>query len=380
VYDVIVVGAGPAGSMASYMIASTGYSVLMIEKKKEIGFPIQCGEGITQFCLQYNKLPEGNWIKWKVKGVKSMLPSGYYFYTEEPGYSIDRAGFDKWLAECAIERGAELVNAKAKAIEGKAGKWKIFTNEGEYKGRIVIGADGPSSNIARWRGLLMERHYLLAYQYKFDAKYMKQMDDKWFSIYWHEKFRGGYGWVFPRGEEYNVGVGGVNASVSQLKSFCKSIGIDIDKKKEMNKGVIPFAYKFVSRAQEGIMIVGDAACMTNPTSGGGIQAALASGRISAKKAIKSLEEENFSITLEYDREIRKTPYLHPAHLKCARYLQKWKNEDWFFLGSILHGKKFTDLTLWRSFLAGLKHPSYLLRAREMLTIRKAMKINQKYGW
>jgi len=378
-YDVIVVGAGPAGGMASYTIASKGFSVLVMEKKKEIGKPVQCGEGITKFCLENVGLSKGEWIKWKVKGIKSILPGGYYFYTREAGYSIDRAYFDKWLIDKAMDEGAELVNERAKRIQGKAGNWKIEGNKKEYRGKILIGADGPPSNIARQMGLLKNRKFLFGYQYKFRAADM-EFDDEWFHIYWGEEFKGGYGWVFPRGDEYNIGVGGIKANINQLKNFCKYLKIDVTKKIEMNKGVIPFNYNFISRGEKGIMIVGDAAGMTNPISGGGIHAALASGKLAGEIAVKAMEKEDVNITIKYDKKIKNTPFLNPVHLKGALYLQKWKQEDWKFLGKIMHKKDFSELTLWKSFVAGLKNPKYLLRGKEMLLIRKAMKINQKYGW
>ena len=376
--QIIVVGAGPAGGMASYTIASQSIPVLMIDRKKEIGKPVQCGEGITKFSLSDAGLTEGKWIKWRIEGIKSMLPKGYYFYTKEEGYSIDRAEFDKWLVEKAMDKGAQLINERVRYIRKHGDGWKIVTDKREYQSKIIIGADGPSSIIAYQTGLLRERNYLLAYQYKFKGK--GEFDDEWFHIYWSEYFKGGYGWVFPRGDEYNVGIGGINANIEGLNKFCKKLGFDISKKIGISKGAIPFSFRFVSRAEKGIMIVGDAAGLTNPVTGGGIHAALVSGKIAGEIAVKSIEEEKIDKTLEYDKIIRKTPFLNPIHFKAANYLHKWSDKDWEFLGKILNKKYFHELSLWKSFLAGIKNPKYLLRGREMLTIRKSMMINQKYGW
>jgi len=376
-YDVIVVGAGPSGGMASYTIALHGFSVAIIERKKEIGKPLQCGEGINKFCLEDAGLPKGEWIKWKVKGVKSILPGGYYFYTKQEGYSIDRVAFDKWIVEKGVENGAKLLNERFKTIIKVADGWKIITNKNEYYAKIVIGADGPSSSVSYQLGLLKNREYLRAYQYKFKGNII---NDNWFHIYWGEEFRGGYGWVFPRGDEYNVGIGGVSASIEKLNLFCKKLGLDVSKKFSIVKGAIPFNFEFKSRAENGIMIVGDAAGLTNPATGGGIHAALVSGKMAGEIAIESLEKEKIEITLRYDKMIKRTPFLDPVHIKAAKYLQKWKDDDWKFLGKILNGKYFHELSLFKSFLAGIKNPKYMLRGREMLTIRKSMKINQKYGW
>jgi digeranylgeranylglycerophospholipid reductase len=70
VYDVIIIGAGPAGGMAARQISKKGYKILIIDKKKVVGVPVQCGEGMNHFALEENDLkPNDSWINKRVKGV-----------------------------------------------------------------------------------------------------------------------------------------------------------------------------------------------------------------------------------------------------------------------------------------------------------------------
>jgi len=381
-YDAIIVGAGPAGGMAAEVISGKNLLILLIEKKKEIGVPIQCGEAITEFCLKDMGLKEdAKWVKQRVKGVKILLPENKYFYSRENGLAIDRSIFDKWLVEKSVRKGAEiLLETKVNRVERRKDKWVVKTKDEEYAGKILIVADGALSKIARQLHMLKKGEYLLGYQYKFDGKYVKYPEKEWFVMYWYTSFRGGYGWVFPRGDEYNIGVVSKYANVRMLKNFCKRIGISPERKKEINAGLIPFDFKFETRAREGAMIVGDAGGMANPVTGGGIHAALASGKMAGELAVEALKKSDLSFTERYDAEIRKTPYLHKSQLKTAKYFQGWGDEERKFLGKVMHGLEMENLTLFKSFLIGLKNPKYLFRANELLAIRKAMLMNKKYGW
>jgi digeranylgeranylglycerophospholipid reductase len=380
--DVIVVGAGPAGSMAAEIVSSQGYSVQLIERKKRVGVPVQCAEGMTEFCLKNVGLPlKEEWVKQRVKGVKLMLPNNTCFYSSEPGLSVDRKIFDSWLANRAVEKGTKLkLDTTMKKIEGKAGNWKVKTSKGEFNSKVVVGADGPSSKMSRLLHLLEHREYLKAIQYKFDAKDIDFPERERFCIIMDEVYKGGYGWVFPRGDEFNVGIGGPFGNPSLLNNFCKTLKFDVNKKKEVNAGLVPFNFRFKTRSMEGVVIIGDAGGMTNPATGGGIHAALFSGKVAGELIVKALELENLKILEKFDYEIKKTQFLNPIHQRTANYFKKWTNEDWKFFGEATNGMEMKDLTLFRSFLIGLKYPRYLLRARELLTIRKDMIINQKYGW
>jgi len=228
-------------------------------------------------------------------------------------------------------------------------------------------------------GLLKSREHIKALQYKFDVKDIKHPEDEWLCMYHDVSFSSGYGWIFPRGDEYNIGVVGPTANTSLLNRFCNNIGLLPNKKKELNAGLIPLNYEFITRAKEGVIIVGDAAGMTNPVTGGGIHAALFSGKMAGEITVQALESEDLKIMQCYDEKIKKTPFLNPIHLRTVKYFLNFTDKDWASIGESINKLNLTDLTLFKCLFIGLKYPRYLPRTRELLTIRKEMQINQKYG-
>jgi flavin-dependent dehydrogenase len=147
-YDILIVGAGPAGSSAAQMAAETGASVLMIERKKLIGEPVHCAEFIPKQLLGElgcNK----DFIVQPVKGMKSILPDNEIVETTAPGLMINRNIFDLALAQKAKETGANIWT-ETRALEYDNGS-VIAEKNGEHiriKADIIIGADGP---IQGWR-------------------------------------------------------------------------------------------------------------------------------------------------------------------------------------------------------------------------------------
>ena len=381
-YDAIVIGGGPAGSTAAEKIAAEGFSVLMIDMKKEIGKPVQCAEAITEYSLKNNNLPQKKkWIKQKIKGIKILLPDNHCFYSASPGLSIDRTQFDKWLAEKAIDSNCKLrTHTTMKEILGKPGKWKVITNNGSFKSKMLIGADGASSKTARILNLLTNRKYITALQYKFNKKDSDFNENEWFCMTMDEKFMGGYGWIFTRGDEFNVGIGSPQGNIDLLNQYCKQYNFDVDKKKKLNAGIVPYYFNLKSRTRKGAIIIGDAAGLTNPVTSGGIHQAIYSGKKAGEITVEALEKENIDLVKKFDRKIKKTPFLNPLHRKTAEYFRKWNNKDWKTFGRLVDGLEMKDLTLGRCFLIAVKHPPYFLKSRQLLNIRKEMQINKKYGW
>lgn len=381
-YDAIVIGAGPAGSFTAKEIAEKGFKVLLIDMKKEIGKPVQCAEAITEFAFENVGLKTQNkWVKQKINGIKILLPKNKCFYSTVKCLSIDRLLFDKYLAELAVSAGSELkLKTRMKKIKKENKKYIIDTDNEKYKTKIIVGADGFLSKTARILGLLKHQEYINAYEYKFNKKDIDFHTNKWLCMTMDETFHGGYGWVFPRGDEYNVGVGSIDAKLKLLNNYCKSLGFDINKKKSFIAGKLPYYFDIKKRVIPGAIIVGDAAAMTNPVTGGGIHSAMYSGKIAGQLVAESLEKNNMEIMLNYDKIMKKSMFLHPIHRRVAYYFQRWTNKNWDFFADAADGLDMKDLTYFKSFKIGLKYPRYMLRAIELLSIRKEMQINQKYGF
>ncbi|HTW55740.1 MAG TPA: NAD(P)/FAD-dependent oxidoreductase, partial [Thermoplasmata archaeon] len=127
--DVLVIGAGPAGSMTAKWAAKHGARVVMIEKRQEIGSPVRCGEGMSKDWLHDVGITPGPWVNLEVEGARIYSPSEKVFEINEKhagnevGYVVERDGFDKALAIDAANAGVEiLLKTSAVAILKEKGK------------------------------------------------------------------------------------------------------------------------------------------------------------------------------------------------------------------------------------------------------------------
>ncbi|UCH89724.1 MAG: NAD(P)/FAD-dependent oxidoreductase, partial [Thermoplasmata archaeon] len=165
-YDVVVVGAGPGGSMTAKVAAEEGAKVILIEKRQEIGVPVRCGEGIARVWLNEVGIePNPKWIAHEVDGARVISPSGGMLTMDERvagnecGYVVHREIFDQELAKMAVKAGADLM-VKTSAID--------VLREGDYitgvkavymkdtfniNAKITVAADGFESKVARWADL-----------------------------------------------------------------------------------------------------------------------------------------------------------------------------------------------------------------------------------
>ena len=315
-YDVVVVGAGPAGSMTAKWAAKGGARVLMIEKRQEIGSPVRCGEGISTTWLDSVgiKLDSKSFAR-EVKGAKIVAPNGTAFYLDakhagdEVGIVIDRIFFDKLLAHDAVKAGADLT-LKTSAIgllkdgtKVTGVKVRSFGQTRDIRAGCVVAADGFESQVGRWAGIdtsLAPRDITSCFQYRltnisYDADFCE--------FVLGSKAPGGYIWVFPKNEDTaNVGIG---MQLSKLKDpadvkkyLDKYIQEDPRLRKgrplELVSGAVSICSPIDKTVGDGILLVGDAARQIDPITGGGISNSCKSGKVAGEVLAKATRERNFS--------------------------------------------------------------------------------------
>lgn len=315
-YDVVVVGAGPAGSMTAKWAAKGGARVLMIEKRQEIGSPVRCGEGISRAWLDSVgiKLDQKS-LAWQVKGAKIVAPNGTAFHLSEKmagnevGIVLDRVFFDKLLAKDAVKAGADLM-LKTSAVGllkdgGKIGgvRVKSFGETKEIRAGCVVAADGFESQVGRWAGIdtsLAPRDITTCLQYRLTNV---DIDPDYCEFILGSKAPGGYVWIFPKNEDTaNVGLG---LQLTKLKDrgevkkhLDKFIQGDARLRKgrplEIVSGAVSICAPIDRTVGDGILLVGDAARQIDPITGGGISNSCRAGKVAGEVLAKAAKEGDFS--------------------------------------------------------------------------------------
>ena len=217
-FDLVVVGAGPAGSAAAFTAAEEGISVLLLEEHPEIGIPVTCAEALSKSTIKDYLDVKPEWISQNLDGSIIRGPGDEEFKIKYPGcgWILDRTVFDLALANMATEYGA-IIKKSTKAIGIKNNV--IIVNEvGEeksYSYKFLIGADGIASYIGKWLGIdtrldLSEIEVCAEYLIegiKVNPRYS-------YLIIGEEYAPGGYAWIFPKSDSSaNVGLG-----ISPLKT------------------------------------------------------------------------------------------------------------------------------------------------------------------
>lgn len=323
-YDVIVVGAGPAGSTAAAEAARHGLDVLLIEKRQEIGEPVRCAEGIFKDGLEDFISYDPKWVCAEISRARIYAPDGSVLCFSQQGdgvagYVLERKLFDRALAKQAAEAGSEVyvkTQATGLIIEGGVVKGikGIRDGKGFYaRSKVVIGADGVESKVGRWAGLIGPIRLV---DIESCAEFMisdVDVDAGCLELYFgNEVSPGGYAWVFPKGnKEANVGLGILGSRfngvrpIQYLKKFVdkRFPGCDVV---QAIAGAVPVCDVRHRISTGGLMLAGDGARLVDPLLGAGIMNAMISGRMAgnvAAQAIKSGDVSSQALQ-KYDVQIR----------------------------------------------------------------------------
>ena len=329
-YDMVVVGAGPAGSETAREAASRGLSVLLLEKRQEIGSPVRCAEGIAHASLSQHLTPDPRWVAARIRKARVVLKAEGREHVleaeaaagsaESPGvgYVLERRVFDRVLAERAALAGARvLVKTAATGLlwDGESiagvnieGPW----GDGNVAARVVVGADGVESRVGAWAGLttalpqadLMSCAQFLLAGVDIDPECTYYYID-------HNLAPGGYVWIFPKGEgRANVGLG-VQADLTDtpplelLRRFVESHPfLARGSAVTLVSGGVPVGLPPSPLVADGLLLVGDAARQVDPLTGGGIANGMAAGRLAAAVAAEAITAGDTSRAAlsRYERE------------------------------------------------------------------------------
>ncbi|MDD4858014.1 MAG: NAD(P)/FAD-dependent oxidoreductase [Candidatus Krumholzibacteria bacterium] len=324
--DVVVIGAGPAGSRTAEQLARRGLHVLLLEKRPIVGYPVRCAEAVgPRQDVERYVVFDDSLISSPINGVVLVSPDGVRIERDMPGigFTIDRERFDRRLAEMARAAGAELrTSHQAMALLRENGRIcglraKDLAGGAEYDVRasIVVGADGVESLSPRWAGL--KKSCRVDEVLSCAEELIEGIDVPGSRIEFHlglEVAPGGYAWVFPKGaDRANVGVGinpllaGGRTAVDYLNGFIARRS-PAGKRTRLVIGGCTVARGLPELATDGYVAVGEAANQNNPFSGGGIINALEGADMAASAIIDTLGRGSVSgkHLREYTREWRRS--------------------------------------------------------------------------
>ncbi len=302
-YDVVVVGAGPAGAIAARYAARNGASTLLIEEHASIGSPVQCTGLISTAALKECETGEGKFVLNRMKGAFVYAPDCEELKVvgkDVKAYVIDRKIFDRALAEQALDEGANIL-LRTRFIGMERGKISVVANgeKKEIRANILIGADGIQSSVGRAAGLPRCEKFLSGIQFEapYDAK-----DPEFVEIFTGNDIAPGFfAWAVPFNGNARIGLAknpGAPAKYYLEKLLTHPIVASRyrDSRTEFVLGGIPLGppRKTVT---DGVMLVGDATGQVKPTSGGGIYmgavCAKIAGEIAARASRKEAELEEY---------------------------------------------------------------------------------------
>ncbi len=309
-FDVVVVGAGPAGSTAAHRLAAAGAGVLLLDKAR---FPRDkpCGGGLTMRAVRQLPVPPDPVVEHVVDRMGFRLRYGTRFErrSEEPLILMtQRRRLDHYLAEQAVSAGAELLDG-VKVSDVRAGDRSVSVrvDGAEVEAAALVAADGVNGPTRKALGLGGD--YVLGVAFEGNvpnevagSRYAGLAEIELGTI------PGGYGWVFPKGDHVNVGVGGWEregpALRDHLRDLCRAHGLPHDRVESLRGHRLPLR-RAGSRAARGrAVLVGDAAGLVDPLSGDGMYEAFVSSRIAAELILDLLAGRIASLDGYTDRLAR----------------------------------------------------------------------------
>ncbi len=358
-FDIIIAGAGPAGSTAAFLLGKAGLNVLIIDKNK---FPRKklCGGlitdrtvkllervfGATVDTLNQHGIIEYESDHYEVYGKKRLITERSF---EIPFRFIDREKYDNFLLQKALQAGASLIEGDGvKSID--ISKSSVHTRGGwDVTADVIIGADGINSRVRRsfpvdlfgredWTENVASAHEVIMSRDRLN----RQIDHP--ALYFGH-VNHGYAWIFPNRDTVTAGICGLKqhtgkSVLSIFREFLNGMDLSNAGDERINSYVLPYGCYLPNPAFRNLVIVGDAAGFADPLIGEGIYYAQRSAELAAQ-AVLTLREENkkFDETEHYYVPLIKqyllTEFEYAGKIRKAifRYFSAF---DFFILGELMN--------------------------------------------
>ncbi len=321
---IIVVGAGPVGSFAAYLLAKAGFNVGIFEEHDKVGLPVQCTGLLTDKISELIELKK-SFITNRLNKVKvfSQNSSAEVKVNE---ILVDRQKFDQHLLDMAADAGAHVYLSHRFITYNPADKCAVFRSGNKikkFKTKILIGADGPLSAVAKSTGIFGRRKFFIGMQ----ATVQGQFDSKTFQTFFGKVAPGFFAWIVPESSTIaRIGLATKQNTRHYFENFLKSKG----KIKAVQAGLIPVYNHRQTVQKNNIYLIGDAATFCKATTGGGLIPGLQSAKILADCIINNKN---------YESAVKKLRRELSLHSILRSVLDRFSTRDYNSLVSIINNPK-----------------------------------------
>src|SRR5438067_1445894 len=347
-YDALVVGGGPAGSTTALRLAEAGASVLLVDKAR---FPRDkpCGGGLTMRAVRQCPVDPAPVVEEEVDLVELRFRYGDAVVRRAHAPVIlmtQRRRLDAFLLDAARERGVEV--REGTTVDPLA-----------IDADVVVGADGANGTTARAVGLGEGIVHGVAYEGNADYGALERPRYERRAIVELADIPGGYGWVFPKAEHVNVGVGAWQNAGPQLRDhlarLCAAHGLDPDALVELRGHRLPLRRPGTPIAGERALLVGDAAGLIDPVSGDGMYECFVSSRLAAEAILELLGGRAASLVPYAAAVDTELASLHRASWQLKQALDRWPRASWRLARSALVWRTVERLLLGDLSSPGEQH-------------------------
>ena len=302
-YDVIVIGAGPAGATAGYELAQKGLDVLILEKKK-LPRDKTCAGLVSAKAAELLDFDIGPVVEQVTNNVELSFQLNERFKKHSPmpvGSTVRRDRFDYLLAMKAKEAGASIIDGEeVKKLEALPNGVEVLTTNHTFTGLIVIGADGACGITARSAGLMKKVETRVTIEAKVSVSQERKSENRDSTIQMDfGVVTGGYGWVFPKRGCLSVGAVAHPQFTKELKPYLKkllsSLGLKSSSVERFRSYPLPMRNPEDPIQKERILLLGDSAGLTDPLSGEGICYAIKSAQLAGLVVEKCVKEGRINL-------------------------------------------------------------------------------------
>lgn len=378
IYDVIVVGGGPAGIPAATSAAENGATTLLIEKNPVIMAMKPCGEATSLDTFRDLGIKPKSYIVLRKVRTRVYAPNGKYLDLGVDVCSINKTMFLQELAIKAAEAGAEIhVRERVEDVKWKDGWMYIKSSVNNiYKAKVVIGADGYNSIVAKSLNIKEKSEPIPTITYLMANVELSEPDVARFYL-GNKIAPRGYAWIFPKTEklaEVGIGVRGAPAK-KYLDKFIAEHNDELGKAQiiDYRGAPVPIGGMIENNVGDGFILIGDAAGTVIPLTGAGIHTSGVAGLIAGKVAAEAaLENNNSKDKLIKFKELYEKPWGEriKKSLKAMRILETLTDEELNELAEIFDKDDVVNLAtgikITNVAKKLLRHPKFAIKFAKAL--------------